>query len=129
MKQRKTIISYLAITGSLFIFQYIYHLFSHGIVSSSLHWVWLVPLIGGSGVVLFSNLLGTLKNRLAFNLYNSGLASCATGMILKGILEISGTSSPYLFLYLTVGIVFIGISIFLFIIHRLMDIGTENSPH
>lgn len=121
MNRKKTIYTYLAITGFLFLFQLIYHSFGHGIISSSLQWVWLVPLIGGSGVILFSKILGTLKNRFAFNLYNSGLASYVVGMILKGILEISGTTSNYLFLYTAVGTVLLGISLFLFIGNRLMN--------
>lgn len=83
-----------------------------GLAGTSYRWEWSDS---------FSKILGTLKNRFAFNLYNSGLASYVVGMILKGILEISGTTSNYLFLYTAVGTVLLGISLFLFIGNRLMN--------
>lgn len=55
------------------------------------------------------------SKRLAFNLFNTGLTSYIVGMILKGILEIAGTSSPYIGIYPMIGMIILGISLFIYI--------------
>ena len=44
--------------------------------------------------------------RLAFNLYNSGIASLTVGCIIKGMLDIYGTTNGLMNVYFAVGAVF-----------------------
>ena len=99
MNKKKTFYSYFISSVILFIFQLVYHHFSHGVTSQALKWVWVIPMVGGAFLFIFEKILNTFRNRLAFNLFNTGLASYIVGMILKGILEIAGASSPYIGIY------------------------------
>lgn len=89
--------------------------FSHGVTSQALRWVWVIPMVGGAFLFIFKKILNTFQNRLAFNLFNTGLTSYIVGMILKGILEIAGTSSPYIGIYPMIGMIILGISLFIYI--------------
>lgn len=96
----KKIIGYGSLTVAVFLFQLIYHHFGHGVVSTTLRFVWLVPLIGGLVWWLLQRFFPDRLNRLAFNAYNSGLAALSFWCILQGILAIAGSDSPYLWSYL-----------------------------
>ena len=115
MNKKKTFYSYFISSVILFIFQLVYHHFSHGVTSQALKWVWVIPMVGGAFLFIFKKILNTFQNRLAFNLFNTGLTSYIVGMILKGILEIAGTSSPYIGIYPMIGMIILGISLFIYI--------------
>lgn len=115
MNKKKTFYSYFISSVILFIFQLVYHHFSHGVTSQALRWVWVIPMVGGAFLFIFKKILNTFQNRLAFNLFNTGLTSYIVGMILKGILEIAGTSSPYIGIYPMIGMIILGISLFIYI--------------
>ncbi|EGP4803208.1 hypothetical protein FRO31_002095, partial [Enterococcus faecium] len=115
MNKKKTFYSYFISSVILFIFQLVYHHFSHGVTSQALKWVWVIPMVGGAFLFIFEKRLNTFQNRLAFNLFNTGLASYIVGMILKGILEIAGASSPYIGIYPMIGTIILGISLFIYI--------------
>ncbi|EGP5121428.1 hypothetical protein EL427_07425, partial [Enterococcus faecium] len=115
MNKKKTFYSYFISSVILFIFQLVYHHFSHGVTSQALKWVWVIPMVGGAFLFIFEKILNTFRNRLAFNLFNTGLASYIVGMILKGILEIAGASSPYIGIYPMIGTIILGISLFIYI--------------
>lgn len=115
MNKKKAFYSYFISSVLLFIFQWIYHHFSHGVTSQALRWVWVIPMVGGAFLFIFKKILNTFQNRLAFNLFNTGLTSYIVGMILKGILEIAGTSSPYIGIYPMIGMIILGISLFIYI--------------
>ena len=71
--------------------------------------------MAGGSFFYFRKLENIFQNRLAFNLFNTGLTSYIVGMILKGILEIAGTSSPYIGIYPMIGMIILGISLFIYI--------------
>lgn len=77
-----------------------YGLFSHGVRSAAMTWMFLYPLIGGT--MIFALLDAALPRqrripcfRLCFNLHNSGIAAMTAAAFLQGIVEIAGTASPY----------------------------------
>lgn len=114
---KKTIISYIFLTIFTVIFDRIYSIFSHGVSSSSMNFMFLFPLIGGVIfyllVALFLGNFNYENFRFTFNIYNSGIAIVTVRSLLNGILEIAGTSSPYLPLFNILGWSFILIGIFL----------------
>lgn len=116
MSVKKTMISYLLTSLFLFLFQFIYHQFSHGVVSFGLTYVWIMPLIFGFIIVLLNYPLHTLSNRFAFNLYNMGLACLVNAIVLKGILDIAGSDSPYIDYFYILSLVFIAVSLVSFIV-------------
>lgn len=57
-----------------------------------MHYLFLVPLIGGALLTLFLVLTPNLS-RISFNLWNSGVAVISAGFLLRGIINLSGRST------------------------------------
>lgn len=109
---KKTVIVYLAVSVFTFAVNKIYAIFGHGVSSDAMTWMFLYPLIGGALFYLLIGLLLPEINRFAgyriiYNIYNSGIAILTVGSLLKGIMEIAGTSSSYLKFYDMTGYGFI----------------------
>ncbi|HEM6088439.1 TPA: hypothetical protein U2B88_000442 [Streptococcus suis] len=96
----RTFITYLATTTFLFIFSRIYESLSYGEVSVFMHYMFCVTLVGG-GLLLGLLTIKPNLSRLAFNLWNSGVATITAGSLLRGIINLSGRSTtldqPYWF--------------------------------
>lgn len=118
---KRTIAGYKVCSIFLFVFQFIYHLFSHGVVSTGLKYVWLVPLIGGLIIILLNSILHTLSNRFALNIFNTGLACLINVIILQGILDIAGSDSPYLIYFYIIAPILFVLSLFIFVGNRLFE--------
>lgn len=106
MNKKKTIITYLGTAVFLCLFQLIYHYFSHGVISNTLRYSFVVPLITLLFLVAGEKHLGTLRNRKAFNLISTGSAALIFGLVINGILSIAGATSPYLKGYFIAAAVF-----------------------
>ena len=74
----------------------VYNLFSHGVYSPFMTWLFLWPLVLGVFPCLTLLLLKKLPrpNRFTINAYNSGVAAVTVSSLLRGIFEIAGTASP-----------------------------------
>lgn len=79
---------------------WIYSFFSHGVSSPFMTWMFLVPLLlGALPGFLWAKLQPcpeTVRVRMGGSLYAGGMAALVNGMMLRGILDIAGTSSPYI---------------------------------
>ncbi len=103
---KTTVIVYLVSTFFLIAFNSIYSLFSHGVTSPFMSYAFAYSLVLGVGGFV---LLGSLKleNRIAFNLYNAGIATLTVGSVLHGIIDIAGADTIYPVFYFVVGSVFV----------------------
>lgn len=96
----KTTIIYVIITIICVVINYVYSFFGHGVSSDSMTYMFLYPLIGGVAVFGLCAMFNIkAKSRIAYNLYNSGIAALTVGSMLKGVFDIAGTSSGYLAIY------------------------------
>jgi len=87
---------------------HIYSLFGHGVSSSFMSYAFVFSLmLGVVGFMVFGRL--NLDNRIAFNLYNAGIATLTVGSILRGIIDIAGADTTYPVFYFFVGTVFVAI--------------------
>ena len=98
---RKTALIYTLLTIFFFAFSRIYKSFSFGETSSHMHYLFAIPLVGGILLLLFMKVIPNLS-RLSLNLWNSALAIMTTGMLFRGIVNLSGRSTtldmPYWYL-------------------------------
>lgn len=120
-KYHKTVLVYLCVSILSVVINKVYALFGHGVSSDAMTWMFLYPLLGGGLLYLLLWFLLPGVNcftgyRLFFNLYNSGIALLSVGSLLKGIMEIAGTSSPYLKLYAWMGCILTGAGVLLLLI-------------
>jgi len=78
----------------------IYALFSQGVSSEAMTYMFLYPLLGGTLPALLCWALadrggGVPRSRAADNLWNAGIAALTVASFLQGVFEIAGTASGY----------------------------------
>ena len=108
MKTKTTVEIYVFTTLVCIAFNYIYSLFSHGVSSPFMSYAFVFSLVlGVVGFTVFGRL--NLDNRIAYNLYNAGIATLTVGSILRGIIDIAGADTTYPVYYFFVGTLLIAI--------------------
>ena len=113
MNTKTTIKIYGFTTIFCIAFNYIYSLFSHGVSSPFMSYAFVFSLVlGVVGFLVFGKL--NLDNRIAFNLYNAGIATLTVGSILRGVIDIAGADTTYPVYYFFVGTVFVAIGGFMY---------------
>lgn len=106
MSTQKTAVIYLFTTLFCIALNYVYSLFGHGVSSPFMSYAFVFSLVlGVVGFILLGWL--DLDNRVAFNLYNAGIATLTAGSILRGIIDIAGADTTYPVYYFFVGTVFV----------------------
>ncbi len=88
---------YLFVSLFCLIFYLVYDIFSHGVHSPYMTFLFAWPLVLGLLPCVAFWLTERLKKpkRIAKNLYNSGVAALTASSMLRGIFDIAGTSSDY----------------------------------
>ena len=94
IKQRlkKTILWYILISAFFFVGSRIYEHFSFGETSAFMHYLFLIPLIGGALLVALQLMVKGLS-RITLNLWNSAVATATAGALYRGIVNLSGRST------------------------------------
>jgi hypothetical protein len=104
----------LGLTLFVYVFGIVYHQFSHGVISNDMAMAW-VPLAVATGIYFFVWLIIPAVSkrpyyRLSVNLLNAATAWQTLGMILQAVIDIAGSSSPYLIAYPYVALALYGLS-------------------
>lgn len=91
----------------------VYNIFSHGVLSFFMTFLFLWPLVLGflPAFVLYIIMKKkpfVLRSRIFARLYRSGVASITMSSLLQGIFEIAGTDSIYTVILCSVGIGVLG---------------------
>lgn len=104
-KALKTAFVYLLVSLFCILFGAVYELFSHEVYSFYMIYAFAFPLAGGTLPFLMIALSQTKKypGAVAGNLYHSGIATLTVGSILRGVLDIYGTTNCLLGFYWIVG--------------------------
>ena len=94
IKQRlkKTILWYTLISAFFFVGSRIYEHFSFGETSAFMHYLFLIPLIGGLLLIGLQVFIKGLS-RITLNLWNSAVATTTAGALYRGIVNLSGRST------------------------------------
>ena len=107
---KKTAVSYILLTIFFFAFSRIYESFSFGETSIHMHYLFTLPLVGGSLLLLFMKIIPNLS-RLSLNLWNSAVAIMTAGMLFRGIVNLSGRSTTLDMPYWYVGAAFAALAL------------------
>lgn len=121
---KKTAVVYALITVFFFIFSRIYEHFSFGETSVYMHYLFGVPLIGGMVLLIFQKIIPNLS-RLSLNLWNSAVATIATGVLFRGIVNLSGRSTTMDLPYWYVGVALAGLALLSMIFTRSVWVTEE----
>ena len=102
---KKALVSYSLLTIFFLVFSRIYESYSFGETSLHMHYLFVVPLVGG---IILAFLLKIIPNlgRISLNLWNSAVAVLTAGMLFRGIVNLSGRSTTLDQPYWYVGIAF-----------------------
>lgn len=110
---------YIVFTLLLLIFGIVYEHFSFGVYSIYMMYAFTIPLVLG----LIPNIIIYRKNikidDMTKTFYNNGVITLSIGSILKGVLDIYGTTNYLLNIYLLVGIFLIVLSIIAILIKKV----------
>lgn len=103
----RTCFVYLLLSIFTALFGGIYETFSHGAYSGYMIYAFAFPLVGGALPFLALCLSPRVPYPAAAvrNLYHSGIATLTTGSIVRGVLEIYGTTNTLSRLYWVFGVV------------------------
>lgn len=107
---KKTVLCYTLLTVFFFAGSRIYEHFSFGETSAFMHYLFLIPLIGGTLLVALQLFVKGLS-RLSLNLWNSGVATLTAGALYRGIVNLSGRSTTMDQPYYYVGFAFIALAL------------------
>ncbi|PRT71871.1 hypothetical protein C6A27_02360 [Streptococcus anginosus] len=121
---KKTAVVYALITVFFFIFSRIYEHFSFGETSAYIHYLFGVPLIRGVVLLIFQKIIPNLS-RLSLNLWNSAVATIATGVLFRGIVNLSGRSTTMDLPYWYVGVGLAGFALLSMIFTRSVWVTEE----
>ena len=103
---------YTVITIVCLIFSRIYSYFSFGVHSVFMTYLSLIPLVLGIVVNIFAICFKKLKySKITMNMYDAGVITLIFGSGVKGILDICGAHSYFIFIYWIIGITFITIGL------------------
>ncbi len=113
IKSKKQIIKYVCISVFFLIFGLIYESFSHGVYSVYMMYAFIIPLLLGVFVyvVLYLTKFNLYVSEFGMQIYNSSIISLTLGSIMKGVLEIYGTTNNLIIYYLIISIILIILSI------------------
>ena len=107
----------MLLTLFFFAFSRIYESFSFGETSSHMHYLFALPLAGGSLLLLFMKMIPNLS-RLSLNLWNSAIAIMTAGMLFRGIVNLSGRSTTLDMPYWYIGAAFAALALFSMVFTR-----------
>ncbi len=119
---KKQIYKYLILSAFFLIFGLIYEAHSHGAYSNYMVFSFTIPLIFGSilyFIIYKSNIYKHLSE-LGMNIYNTSILSLTLGSVMKGFLEIYGTTNKLIIIYpiLSLGLIIISLIIIIISIKR-----------
>jgi len=127
MNTNTTVKIYVFTTLFCIAFNYIYSLFGHGVSSPYMTYAFVFSLVlGVIGFIVFGRL--NLDNRIAFNLYNAGIATLTVGSILRGVIDIAGADTTYPVYYFFVGAVFVAIGGLMYL-YQWIQTNLKKSSH
>lgn len=108
----KTGFAYLLVSLFCVAFGAVYEYFSHEVYSAYMLYAFGFPLVGGTLPFLLLFLLGKpMPDKLVCGLYHCGIMTLTIGSIVKGILEIYGTTNKLTGFYWLTGAVLCGAAI------------------
>lgn len=120
-KSKKYLTIYIVVTLLCGIFSFVYEYFSHQVYSNFMVYLFTIPLILGvipQSIVYAKPKLET-NNSWQKIIHNFAIATLISGSILQGIVEIYGTTSSFIIYFFIAGIIFLIVSMSLFIISHI----------
>ena len=113
----KTSLVYLIFTLFCVLFGAVYERYSHGVYSYDMIYAFAFPLVGGALPFSILSIIQVKRypGQVSRNLYHSGIVTLAVGSIVRGILDIYGTTNALSDYYGFVGSMLAGSGLILYV--------------
>ena len=110
---RRVCLIYALVSAFVLVFGLVYEIFSHGVISYYMVFAFTPSLLlGVLPFYLFSlSKFNYYPPCISSNLYHGAIASLTVGSIMRGVLDIYGTTSYLVKYYLIVGVTFIVLAV------------------
>ncbi len=97
----------------------VYEYYSHGVYSNAMLYAFAYPLVGGTLSFSTLDMLNTaLPPTLARNAWHSGIATLTVGSVIKGVLEIYGTTNSLTAVYTPIGVALLATAVVFYILKK-----------
>ena len=126
----KTAVIYAAAAAFCAVFGLVYESFSHGVYSPYMVWAFAFPLVLGAAPFLIiwglseynreNGRCNLVPCTLAAYTYASGIAALTVGSIMRGVLDIYGTTNKLSNVYWPFGIILTALGIIFYVIQLLL---------
>lgn len=119
----KRLYAYIAVTLFCGLFSFIYELFSHGVYSNFMVYLFAIPLFLGvvPELVALTNPSIAARGSWQPTLQAFAVATLAVGSTLQGIVEIYGTTNQYILYYFIIGITLLAASVMTWTVQLLQQ--------
>jgi len=116
-KNIKTAFAYILVTIFCALFGAVYEYFSHEVYSYFMLYAFIFPLVSAGAFLGMSlDLMKKSPSVGTRNLYHSGIATLTVGSIMRGVLDIYGTTNWLINIYWVVGSLLVVISIICYLV-------------
>lgn len=116
-KNIKTAFVYILVTIFCAVFGAVYEYFSHEVYSYFMLYAFIFPLVSAGAFLGMSlNLMKKSPGAGTRNLYHSGIATLTVGSIMRGVLDIYGTTNWLISIYWVVGTLLVVVSIICYLV-------------
>ena len=109
---RCDLLRHLAGTVCLALFGAVYEQFSHGVYSNYMIYAFTVPLVLGAVPCALALIRQRYPARAGLGLWNAGIAVLSVGSVMRGVLDIYGTTNALIAVYPITGCLFLGLGLF-----------------
>lgn len=126
-KNKKQIYKYLILSIFFLIFGIIYESYSHGVYSNYMIYAFTIPLLLGFIVylIIYKGKFYKYLSELGMSIYNSFVITLTIRNIMKGFLEIYGTTNSLVFIYSIMSFLLLIISVIVNIYYNLRKKGKK----
>ena len=103
---KKISLIYFIVSLVIMNFGFIYEMFSHGVYSNYMMFAFLIPFFLGTILFLLLGILKIRVSNLSLNFYHSFVSTITLGCIMKGFLDIYGTTNSLInyYIYFSIGL-------------------------
>lgn len=114
---KKQALVYFVISIFVYAFGFIYELFSHNVESNFMKFAFAIPFLFGTIVSLLIYIfkVKSFQNRILVNTYNASVATFTIYFIIRGVLDIYGTTNDLINIYIIAGFILFLISTIIFV--------------
>ena len=127
MRLQRDLLAHLAGTVFLALFGGVYEHFSHGVWSNFMVYAFAVPLVLGALPYALALYRRRYPGRAFLGVWNAGIAVLSVGSVLRGVLDIYGTTNALIVVYPVAGGILLGLGVLFLICSRLRGGGSDTT--